>query len=154
MAIKLEKLAKEAINLKRKYDMLANVVSDLDVFMREAVMVMIDIINMLHSTIDDLEERADIIEAVVLGKEPVEVLKERMKKKEIEKEERALPIVESGAVGGPKPPEGPPPVAVQPQQPQQAPSASGPPSPPALPPRMQLIFELRRALEQRRRKKS
>ena len=223
MSTTLEKLAKEAIDLKRKYDMLSSTVSDLDAFMREAVMVMIDIINMLHSTIDDLEERADIIEAVILGKEPIEVLKRRSR-------------ILAEEARGPKPPPTPPPVVPQPpsqptptpqsqqaisqtqqtpevaspppqqttpaapapsvpqtqqisvpppppvapipsqqqtpavaqqsqpaSSPAQAPAPSAPPGPgpsqqaprpPALPARMQLIFELRRALEERRKRKS
>jgi len=184
MVIKIEKLAKEAIELKRRYDMLAAVISDLDVFMREAVMVMIDIINTLHSTLDDLEERIDIIEAVVLGEEPIDVLRKRAKEA---KREEAI-ISKEVPLEGPKPPPSPPPTPAPPvssQQavppsvsqasapsppsapaPQTAPSAQTPgpgvqpstgpqqaPRAPALPARMQLIFELRRALEERRKKR-
>jgi len=116
MVIKIEKLAKEAIELKRRYDMLAAVISDLDVFMREAVMVMIDIINTLHSTLDDLEERIDIIEAVVLGEEPIDVLRKRAKEA---KREEAI-ISKEVPLEGPKPPPSPPPTPAPPVSSQQA----------------------------------
>ena len=122
----LEKLVREALELKKVVDDLSQKVADLDVFMREAVMVMIEIINELHGAIDALEERADLIESVITGEEPEEVLRKTQ--------------------APPTPPQ--PQPTPQTQQPTQTTAA-----PPALPARMQLIFELRQALEARRRKK-
>ncbi len=207
--VSIAKLAKEAVELKKKFDDIAQKVNDLDIFMREAVMVMIDIINNLHATIDELEKRADIIEAILMGEEPIDVL--RRKKEEVSKEEKPpLEVQEKVPEAGPKPPSTPPPqpsvpptqhitqqttqisqakltspstqslpqqlesstlptpqeaVSQQPQaipqtlvQPQQQASMQSQVSAPspvssALPPRAQLILQLKQALASRRKKK-
>lgn len=207
--VSIAKLAKEAVELKKRFDDIAQKVNDLDIFMREAVMVMIDIINNLHATIDELEKRADIIEAILMGEEPIDVL--RRKKEEVPKEEKPpLEVLEKVPEAGPKPPSTPPPqpsvpptqhitqqttqisqaklvspstqslpqqlesstlptpqeaVSQQPQvipqtpvQPQQQASMQSQVSAPspvssALPPRAQLILQLKQALASRRKKK-
>ena len=133
----LEKLVREALELKKVVDDLSQRVADLDVFMREAVMVMIEIINELHGAIDALEERADLIESIITGEESEEALR-RM-------ESSPPPAVQPSPPAPPSQPSGQPQASVSQPSPQAA--------PPALPARMQLLFELRQALEARRRKK-
>lgn len=105
--VSLTTLAKEAIELKKKIDELAQKVNDLDIFMREVVMVLIDVINTTHATIDELEKRTDNIEQVLLGKKPLETLK--LEAREIESAKAPETPIEI-PTGGPRPPSTPPPI--------------------------------------------
>lgn len=102
--VSLASLAKEAIELKRRLDELAQKVNDLDVFMREVVMVIIDVLNSVHSVIDELQKKTEDIESVLLGEKPAEIL--RLESQRIERKAPEVPP----ETPGPKPPSTPPPV--------------------------------------------